>query len=454
LDEDEFDIPLPSNDEVMLEVNPEHRMVVKENKYRRENRRLRNSLSFRTGTLLINSFKRPWMLLLLPFTLMFLGWQYGNERLGRRSVPYPDRSLDDHETGDSLRDCIVLFPTNGVGFGHFTRMYALAKRLRKQSPKTEIVFFTTMPTLQILYNEGFSTYHLAGRKRHGEMTASEWNAMVEENLSSVLNQHKPKMFIFDGAFPYRGMLNAIRSRDRIEKVWVRRGMFRKGSNIPVDSIEHFTSIVRPGDGVDVDEHLEVEIPVQSHTVSPMLLMDHDELLTKQQARSRLNLPADSKIVYVQLGAGRINDIDSEIRLTVDAILKHEGVHVVIGESMLGERIFFEHSRVQLLRDYPNSMYFKAFDASIQAGGYNSFHEMRTFGLPTLFYPNMNTGMDDQLARCNIAQSEGWGLVLKERTEASIEHSVEALLELEVSRERPQLPNGADELATLLLEKMR
>jgi UDP:flavonoid glycosyltransferase YjiC (YdhE family) len=100
------------------------------------------------------------------------------------------------------------------------------------------------------------------------------------------------------------------------------------------------------------------------------------------------------------------------------------------------------------------MYFKAFDASIQAGGYNSFHEMRTFGLPTLFYPNMNTGMDDQLARCNIAQSEGWGLVLKERTEASIEHSVEALLELEVSRERPQLPNGADELATLLLEKMR
>jgi UDP-N-acetylglucosamine--N-acetylmuramyl-(pentapeptide) pyrophosphoryl-undecaprenol N-acetylglucosamine transferase len=454
LDEDEFDIPLPSNDEVMLEVNPEHRMVVKENKYRRENRRLRNSLSFRTGTLLINSFKRPWMLLLLPFTLMFLGWQYGNERLCRRSVPYPDRSLDDHETRDSLRDCIVLFPTNGVGFGHFTRMYALAKRFRKQSPNTEIVFFTTMPTLQILYNEGFSTYHLAGRKKHREMTASEWNAMVEENLSLVLNQHKPKMFIFDGAFPYRGMLNAIRSRDRIEKVWVRRGMFRKGSNIPVDSIDHFTSIVRPGDGVDVDEHLEVEIPMQSHTVSPMLLMDHDELLTKQQAQSRLNLPEDSKIVYVQLGAGRINDIDSEIRLTVDALLKHEGVHVVIGESMLGERIFFEHPRVQLLRDYPNSMYFKAFDASIQAGGYNSFHEMRTFGLPTLFYPNMNTGMDDQLARCNISQSEGWGLVLKERTEASIEHSVEALLELEVPRVRPQLTNGAGELATLLLNKMR
>ena len=454
MDEDEFDISSPAIDEHLIEVNPEHRMVVKENKYRRENRRLRNSLSFRTGTLLINSFKRPWMLFLLPFTVLYLGWQYGNERLGRRNVPYPDSSFDDTRPEGPLRDCIVLFPTNGVGFGHFTRMYALAKRLRIQSPNTEIVFFTTMPTLQILYNEGFSTYHLAGRKKHRGMAASEWNAMVEENLSLVLNQHKPKMFIFDGAFPYRGMLNAIRSRDRIEKVWLRRGMFRKGSNIPVGSIEHFTSIVRPGDGVDVDKHLKVDISVQSHTVSPMLLMDPDEILTKEQARGRLNLPENSKIVYVQLGAGRINDIDSEIRLTVDALLKHENVHIVIGESMLGERIFFQHPRVQLLRDYPNSMYFRAFDASIQAGGYNSFHEMRTFGIPTLFYPNMNTGMDDQLARCNIAHSEGWGLVLEERTEASIAVSIESLLDLEVSREHPQFTNGADELATLVLEKMR
>ena len=49
----------------------------------------------------------------------------------------------------------------------------------------------------------------------------------------------------------------------------------------------------------------------------------------------------------------------------------------------------------------NSIYFNGFDATVQAGGYNSFHETRTFGLPALFYPNMNTGMDDQLARCNV-----------------------------------------------------
>ena len=432
------------------EVSEEYLLNIRREKTARELDRIRNSFSFRCGQIIAKCLRFPPLLIVLPFWLFGFCFIYGLERLGRR----PAHQVHSGRSIQNPKRCMVFFPTNGVGLGHFTRLFAVAKRVREQDPDVEIVFVTTMAALHLLESEGIPSYHLPGSYMFNDMTSAEWNAITEELLATVFEIHRPSVFVFDGAFPYRGMLNAIRSRDRIEKVWVRRGMFRKGSNIPVDSIEHFTSIVRPGDSVDVDEHLKVEISVQSHSVSPMLLMNHDEVLTKEQASGRLNLPDGSKIVYVQLGAGRINDIDSEIRLTVDALLNHENVHVVIGESMLGDRIYFQHPRVQLLRDYPNSMYFRAFDASIQAGGYNSFHEMRTFGLPTLFYPNMNTGMDDQLARCNIAQKEGWGLVLEERTEASIARSVEMLLELKVPDERPQPTNGADELATLLLEKIR
>jgi len=130
-----------------------------------------------------------------------------------------------------------------------------------------------------------------------------------------------------------------------------------------------------------------------------------------------------------LGAGQINDIDSEIRLTIDALLHYPDMHIVLGESMLGERLDFDHERVHLLRDYPNSMYFNAFDFAVQAGGYNSFHEMRNLGIPTLFYPNMNTGMDDQLARCKVAEDEKWGIVLEKRTKAEIVCGVGDLLNL-------------------------
>lgn len=456
MDEDEFDFPAHGNEGLTVsnESMESPKLKLKENQTLRENRRIRNSASFRVGVIITTSIRSPWRLLILPFSLIILSWNIIQERLGNRPVPYPLIETTQLANDTKRNDCIVLFPTNGVGFGHFTRMYGLAKRIRSKSPLTEIVFFTTMPTLQVLYNEGFPSYHLAGRKKHKNMTAAEWNALVEENLSLVFNQHKPKAFVFDGAFPYRGMLNAIRGHSGIEKIWVRRGMFKKGSNIPIDSIEHFSLIVRPGDSVNIQDHVGMEIDVESKTVEPMLLLNQEELLSEEEAKGRLRLPNQGKVVYIQLGAGRINDIDSEIRLTVDALLSYEDIHVVVGESMLGERIMFDHPRVTLLRDYPNSMYFNAFSASVQAGGYNSFHEMRTFGLPTLFYPNMNTGMDDQLARCKIAQSEGWGLVLEKRTEASIARSVETLLGLEVPEDYPQLTNGADELATLLLEKMR
>ena len=113
------------------------------------------------------------------------------------------------------RHAVVLFPTNGVGFGHFTRMLALARRLRKRDPALEVVMFTTMPTLHIPYSEGIPTYHLAGRGKHDEMEASTWNGLVEDMLRIVLDVHRPHSFVFDGAFPYRGMLNAIEGERNI-----------------------------------------------------------------------------------------------------------------------------------------------------------------------------------------------------------------------------------------------
>lgn len=461
MDEDEFDFPATNREQLdvadeSIEVS---KLKLKQQKTFRENRRIRNSTSFRLGVLITIAIQRPWRLLFLPLSILILGWNIIHERLGNKPLPYQVAEATEVQANTRAQaeikrnDCIVLFPTNGVGFGHFTRMYGLAKRLKLNSPSTEIVFFTTMPTLHILYNEGFPSYHLAGRKKHKRMTAGEWNALVEENLSLVFNQHKPKAFVFDGAFPYRGMLNAIQGQTRMEKIWVRRGMFKKGSNIPIDSIEHFSLIIRPGDSVNVQDHIGMDIKIDSKTIEPMLLLNEGELLSEEQARGRLNLPDDVKVIYIQLGAGRINDIDSEIRMTVEAILLHEDIHVVVGESMLGERIMFEHPRVTLLRDYPNSMYFNAFSASVQAGGYNSFHEMRNFGIPTLFYPNMNTGMDDQLSRCKIAESEGWGIVIEKRDNNSIKKGIQKLIEYK-KKEAHSSINGTDQLVNIVLNKMR
>jgi len=415
---------------------------------KRDNRRLRNSVSFQVGLHLTNSFRKPWKLLFLPFTFTYLCFSLGLERLGRaassKSGFFNEREIEPRTNS------IVLFPTNGVGFGHFTRMYSLAREMKRQDPEMEIIFFTTMPTLHIPYVENYVTYHLAGRYKHKEMKSSTWNMLVEEMLTLVLETHNPRHFIFDGAFPYRGMLNSIFGRDEITRVWMRRGMFRKGSTIPIDSIEHFDLIVHPGDAIEVKDS-ELEHSVTTLKVPAITLLKSKELVSREKARGRLNLPLGVQVTYVQLGAGQINDIDSEIRMTIDALLKYPEMHIVLGESMLGHRLDFIHERVHLLRDYPNSLYFNAFDFSIQAGGYNSFHEMRNMGIPTLFYPNMNTGMDDQLARCKISETENWGIVLEKRTDKVILRGIEQLLSI-IKLEKPESIYGSEVLATYLIER--
>jgi predicted glycosyltransferase len=67
----------------------------------------------------------------------------------------------------------------------------------------------------------------------------------------------------------------------------------------------------------------------------------------------------------------------------------------------------------ILNGAPLSLYYRAFDFSISAAGYNSFHEVISFGLPTLFVPNRAPLMDDQAARASFAQDIGAAVELAE-----------------------------------------
>jgi len=417
----------------------------------REIHRLQTSPSLRLGVHLTDAIKKPWrapfLIITLPIHMLMIGF----ELLGLKSQP---KSLSKNSAGrfTSKSDCIVMFPTNGVGFGHFTRMLAIAKRMKRLNAELEIIFFTTMPTLHLLKPYDIPAHHVAGPKYFNEMSSEEWNGLLEEELTLCFETHKPSMFIFDGAFPYRGMLRAIRNNSGISKFWMRRGSFKKNSSIPVDSIEYFDAIIRPEDSVGIQNE-EIQHNVEVIKCPPIVMLDSDELLTRERVRSRLNLPQDATVVYVQLGAGEINNINSEIRLTIEALLQNPDVHIVLGESLIGKRIEIDLPRVKILRDYPNSMYFNGFDATVQAGGYNSFHETRNFGLPALFYPNMKTGMDDQLARCKVAEKEGWGIVLESRTEANVQKYCIELLKIDIKKSPRTNEEGARVIAMKLLEEI-
>jgi UDP:flavonoid glycosyltransferase YjiC (YdhE family) len=279
------------------------------------------------------------------------------------------------------------------------------------------------------------------------MTARQWNGLIEEMLTLVFDTHSPKWFMFDGAFPYRGMLNAILAQPQMKKLWMKRGTSKKNKKIPANNIEMFDTVIRPQD-ISQEKPSRINYLIDELIVSPITLIEPHEMIEREQARAILSAPLDCKLVYVQLGAGRINDISSAVRLVVDALLEDQNVHIVLGESLLGERTMLGLERLHVIRDYPNALFLKAFDASVQAGGYNSFHEMRSVRMPTLFIPNTQTGMDDQYKRVMLSEKEGWGIVIKPSAK-EISNGVQALLSMG-STEQVSMSNGASETANYIL----
>ncbi len=445
---------MDSDEETKLDEASIQNLLLRENKHYRELRRIRGSLAFRIGITIVEAFKFPPKLLLLPFMLIYVCFDWGLERIGKKR--YNSENIITNLAQN--RNCVVMFPTNGVGFGHFTRLLAIAKRMKVKNPDLEIIFISTMPTMHLLKEFGILGYRIPGRKEFKDTSATEWNAILEESMSLVFAAHRPSIFVFDGAFPYRGMLNAIKGRNNLKRIWVRRGTFKKNAtNIPVDSLLHFDHIIRPKDSVPTNTSRELLNDIEVSHCEPIIYLDQNDLLSKSDSRARLGIRENMFVAYIQLGAGNINSIGPIVEQCTEILSLKKNIHVVIGESMIGSRLSVNGQRIQILRDYPNSWYFNGFDIAIIAGGYNSYHEVIYHKLPSICIPNTKTGMDDQLARVETAANSDAMIVIEDPEPIALEIAIEKILDpayrdkMKNQMAKLVMPNGAEEIAEFFIK---
>jgi len=171
----------------------------------------------------------------------------------------------------------------------------------------------------------------------------------------------------------------------------------------------------------------------------------------------LGIPKNVLAVYIQLGAGKINDIEGQLATAIRILNENESIHIVVGESIIGDRLQLSGDRIRIIRDYPNSLFFNGFDFAIMAGGYNSYHEAIAFHLPTIFVPNEGTGMDDQIARVKIGEAAGACLVVSGKDQNEFRIAIEHMT-VDTNREKiiaacsaMEMENGANQVAEHLVQ---
>jgi UDP-N-acetylglucosamine:LPS N-acetylglucosamine transferase len=302
----------------------------------------------------------------------------------------------------------LFVPSNGIGVGHATRLLAIARRLEAD---LEPVFATLGQASSIIESLGFAAEYIPSHSDIGAGIAA-WDPWFSVQLRDMIDRHDACVIVFDGHHPTDGLVEAALADGRRRLVWVRRGMCPPKPSAHLGNARFFDCIIEPGElAADRDRGPTSLLRHEVHAVPPIRLLDRHELLSREAARAELGLDPDQPAVLVQLGSGGSRDVvELTDRLLAD-LRRFEGLQIVIAEWSNGAISLPRWTGTRRLRGFPISRLFNGFDFSVSAAGYNTYHEVMAFGLPTIFVANRHPSMDDQGARAAFAQDNGAGFDL-------------------------------------------
>lgn len=322
---------------------------------------------------------------------------------------------------------VLFVPSNGVGLGHVTRLLSIARRLEDQ---VEPIFATMAQAAPIIESFGYRAEYIPSQ---GDTNTdpSNWDAWFRSELGALIDRYEPSAVVFDGNNPTPGLVHGVLSRGRCGLVWVRRGMVGPTPSPYLDNARFMDRIIEPGEtAAEWDHGPTAARQNEVMRVDPITLLDQEELLPRKAALKALGLSPENPSVLVQLGAGANRDVVALTNEILEQLQKFPNLQIVLAEWENSPVEFSDAGVTRLLRGFPLSRFFKAFDFSISAAGYNTFHEVVASGLPTIFFANRHPAMDEQGTRAAYMQEHGAAFDLPEDELFHLPALCEALLNKE------------------------
>jgi UDP:flavonoid glycosyltransferase YjiC (YdhE family) len=324
-----------------------------------------------------------------------------SELIGPPETPLENKPVPGtHKPVTAVRPTLLLISSNGAGMGHLTRLMAYARRAE---PDLAPHFLSLSQAVPVVGQYGYPFEYLPSASATG-LASRRWHDFFAKRVTDVVARLRPAVVVFDGTWPYDGIPRVRDAHPESRWVWSRRGMWRRGKSVEqLDKAAWFDMVLSPGELAEAYDRGATSY-ADGVRIGPVTLLDAEELDDRDTARRALGLPVDRRLALVTLGAGNINDTSHETGAVV-AALQRLGVEICVTQSEIAES---NRTRVNVhvVREFPLSRRFHAFDLAVSAAGYNSFHELLRFGIPTLFIPNRDTALDDQQGRAQFAADRG------------------------------------------------
>jgi UDP:flavonoid glycosyltransferase YjiC (YdhE family) len=325
------------------------------------------------------------------------------------------------ETDETSLPCVVLFNINGNGMGHMSTCLAYANRLRGRARP---VFFSLASAIEMINDMGFEADYLVSRF-WSRANAMDWDQELSYRLGMMFERVRPQAVVFDGTWPFRGLLHAAAAYGVPRLVWSNLTMYKKDMHeVPV-SEENFDLVIRLGElGAQFSVDRE-SMPGRSVTIPPFTMLQDEDLLGRDAARDELGLKRDGRYALFSLGPGNLKDISGIGRGLVNEF-QQRGYTVAWTRPPISAKDVPLPNGVIPITRFPLVRVMRAFDVLVSAAGYNTCCEVLQSRVPTLFVPNTQVG-DDQTARAHLVTQAVPAVVSSCETAEQQADAVERLL---------------------------
>jgi hypothetical protein len=322
---------------------------------------------------------------------------------------------------------VVLATTNGTGMGHLSRQLALAlASLGGMNP----VLFSMSSAVPVTGAFDMRAEWCPGPTR-GQVPKLNWDAYVSDRITALLEETRASAFVFDGVFPYDGVLRAIRRNPHVPFIWSRRGMWKSGAGRRGLRYRRlFSAVLEPGDlasGGDIGKTAELD---DARKVAPVTLVGNVHQLNREEAREALGLDPNRQTLLVTLGSSKRSDLHAAYGTSVRRF-REAGWQIVVTSGPLAAGAPSDPDGPTVISVFPLVRYLKAFDAAVSASGYNAAHELLYSLTPTLLVPNPAAPLDDQGTRARVLAGIGLALAADPERPAEFEGAIDRLLDVRV-----------------------
>lgn len=317
---------------------------------------------------------------------------------------------------------VVLATTNGKGMGHLSRQLALAlASLGGMDP----VIFSLSSAVPVVARYDMRAEYAPSVLRH-QIPRRHWDAYLADRIVALVREVGASAFVFDGVYPYDGVLRALRRMPDVPFIWSRRAMWQKGVGARALRYRRlFAAVLEPGDlaaGGDVGRTASL---ADARRLGAVTLVGHVPALERDRARTELGLDPDRPTVLLTLGSNRRTDLYAAYQRAVERF-NAAGWQVAVTSSPIGSSTPAGGPKV--ISVFPLVRFLGAFDAAVSASGYNAVHELLYSAVPTLLVPNSDAVTDDQRTRARVVAGSGLALSADPERPKEFEAALDRLLD--------------------------